>query len=207
MTTEIEPRAKANYLLEECFRSSKPGLAFLPHCIFKKSREALTEVLAVCKVAGGIFGNYPSYDRKGKIYISPTGNDTDEFSLWEIPGNQEKVLNYGAIGKLEDFTAIIDSRTPKEVLASMHAELNNVDAQHFNYSWWIESIANWVPRLGWAYIPLSDETAFAIFAAKEAPIVSAVESRLVALELHPFTLIIQDHKVSWPIEFVDSDKA
>jgi hypothetical protein len=77
----------------------------------------------------------------------------------------------------------------------MYSEANWMD-----YSWWIENIARWLPELRWAYIPLTEDSPFAMFVAREndKALVDTVRSELDAKGIYSFALDIRDDTVSWP---------
>jgi hypothetical protein len=179
------------------FASLRPPLAYLPHCLFRQGREALTAVLKAANAKGGIFGDHPRWDHDGRPYI---GFGKEEFTLWQLPINQEHVLRYGAYAKLGQFTAVIDSRTPPALYWQMYSEAESPDAGISCYDWWIANIARWLPELRWAYIPLTEDSPFAMFVARESDgaLVEAVKAELATQGIHCFELAVHGDTVSWP---------
>src|SRR5947209_17336628 len=102
---------RGQYLLTRCLGSTAPALAYLPHCLIQPGRQAVATVLKATHTTGGIFGDQPEWDRDGRFYLGDIGKQPQDFSLWEQPKNQELVLEHGGYAKLDQFTAVIDSRT------------------------------------------------------------------------------------------------
>src|SRR5205823_1287104 len=167
------------------------------HCLCQQSEAALRAVLRAANANGAIFGDHPQWDRDGRSFI---GFGADEFPLWELPANQEYVLHCGAYAKLGQFTAVIDSRTSPALYWEIYSEAESPDAGISSYNWWIENFAGWVPKLGWAYIPLTEDSPFAMFVARsgEQRLVQAVKSELVAQGIRAFELTVQGEVVLWP---------
>jgi len=186
--------SKSKELLEFHFGSAQPSLAFLPHCLFRIEKQALIIVLQAANAKGGIFGDTVYWDREERIYLG-VNETTKTFLLWELPKNQELVLERGWHAKLGQFTAVINSRTPSDVIRLMNSEANWMD-----YMWWIENIARWLPDLGWAYIPLTEDSPYAMFVAREsdAALVVKIRTELISKGMEVFSLEVQGNKVSWP---------
>jgi len=49
----------SEHLLQRCFHSMNPPLAYLPHCLFAPDREALATIVKVVNAKVGILGDRP----------------------------------------------------------------------------------------------------------------------------------------------------
>lgn len=116
-TSREDADRRAKEILLFCFGSSKPALAFLPHCIVPQDEKSLATILKSLRVQqGGIFGITPQWGPDGQPYL---GSTEDGFRLWKLAANQDYFRQHGAHAQLDQFTAVIDSRTSRELISQM----------------------------------------------------------------------------------------
>jgi hypothetical protein len=186
------------------FGSFNPPIARFPHVITKAELASLRAVLDTVGRLGGIFGDSPLVDRSGVPYLEPEdGHILNDFLLWELPENQRYLFDRGCYAKLDSFTAVIDTRTSADLVSILYSlfssGISDTESIFFHDNC-IERIARAIPALGWAYIPLSDETGYAMFvvAAEHDDWVASFESRLKEFGLIGFRLVSGHDRFHWP---------
>lgn len=143
-------------LIAADFLTTEPPLADYPHLIFKAARSTLELTLRVVNAKGGLWCQPPPFDANGKETIAQEWSVVQHFRLWEQSRNQEHLLNTGwGILTATEFTMVIAANTQPELLAEM-ASASTCFGEHPTFDWRkdFESLALWVDRLGWAYVPL-----------------------------------------------------
>ncbi len=156
--TEWEGLSHDDHMMLLTFGSLNPSLAAFTHSIFLLSPASVGIVLGVVGAKGGIWGDQPLVDAQGERHIPPWEPSPEDFLLWEVPANQSEIEK-GKIWKLEQFTMLIDSRTPLNMLAETY--LFDPDGKGFLE--FTEQVSAWLERLRWALIPLGDDVDYAIF--------------------------------------------
>jgi hypothetical protein len=153
-------------MMMQCFGSLNPPIALYPHCIFEAGARTLRLVLDVVGAKGGIWGGYsPLIDGQGHPYDDSGEGNLADFSLWQLPDNQDLVLESGGNAKLSQFTMVIDSQARPELLLKLDDVVRNrpLNTNPYYYDACLEHVAKCMDELKWAYIPLTDETWFALF--------------------------------------------
>ena len=151
------------------FGDLAPPLTQFPHVIVEAGPAFLKLAIdSVCQT-GGVFGDEPPVDGSGEPYLIPEdGEIIDDFVLWELPDNQKALFRYGCYAKLDVFTMVISTRSSAALLSRLYSlfgsGINDYESIFFYYNC-IERVAEAIPELGWAYIPLSDELPYAMFVA------------------------------------------
>lgn len=176
------------------FGSLNPPIARFPHCIFESSGESLALVLSIVGLKGGVWGDYPPVDAKGKPYVPPWEEDPEHFTLWEIPENQSRIAR-GCPVYVGQFTMVIDTRTPTATLARMYS-VEGEDGPYYEY---IHRVSEWIDELRWAYIPLGDELDYEMFVVSQPwhELVTRVELEFRKQNKRVFRLKPQAERFDW----------
>jgi len=176
------------------FGCLNPAVAYLPHCIFIDTSDAVKAILEVVGAKGGIWGAEPWFDLGGNEYIPPWDPDPDDFILWEAPRNQERILR-GGYCISGQFTMVIDSRTPAEVLAKSYS----IDRDELTLCQFLDYVHGLMDDLRWACIPLQEDVDCTMFVAKhtEEGLVTEVEARLRRMAVRVFRLRRGENRFHW----------
>lgn len=179
---------KYKYMNDDSFMLAfghlNPPITRIPHVIFKAEPASMSVVLDSVGQTGGVFGDYPLVDGSGEPYLEPEdGEIINDFVLWELPENQKALFKYGCYPKLDSFTMVINSRTSTALLSRLYLLFSSGigdDESIFYYYNCIDRVAEVIPELGWAYIPLGDEVPYAMFVGgpRHEVAVKSVESIL-----------------------------
>lgn len=173
--------------IETAFGTTEPKIITFPHCIFPAGEVSLRTVAEVVGGPIGIWGNcIPLIDASGEGYAPPWDNpitSANDFKLWKLPYNQQHAMGYG--GRLPGFIAALAADTSESLLSRMYEA--DCGEDQFDYDTCIKLLADWIEEMGWAYVPLEHEAAFALFvgAGKSSSLVPQVRAKLAARGIQP----------------------
>ncbi|WP_337174277.1 hypothetical protein [Paludisphaera sp.] len=172
------PISSDHELLREILGGSPLGLHQTHHVVLPAARRSLEICLRSVNGVGAVWGDIPNHYENGE----PTGPELDDislFRLWAADVNQRYVLRFGCAAKLGCFTAVIDARTQEDLIQLLDKSRPPDTAPFIDDV--LPAIVRSIERLGWSYIPLSDEYPLALFIVSPARKASIAGIKAAAL--------------------------
>jgi hypothetical protein len=191
-------------MLEVAFGTTDPNITAFPHCIFPAGAKSLRSVREVVASPIGVWGNSkPMVDAGDGGYLEPPDSRIiADFKLWALPKNQEHAIGHG--GRLPGFIAVIPAYTPESILSQMYDA--DIGEDQFSYDNCIRLLPDWIEALGWAYVPLEPQAAYAMFVAAtpNRSLLDQVKSRLGADGIRPvFEIVSAAGRQKWTGPLLD----
>lgn len=179
------PISSDHELMREILGDRPPGLHHTHHVVLPAARRSLEICLRSVNGIGAVWGDIPNRYEGGE----PTGPELDDislFRLWAAGVNQQYVLRFGCAAKLGCFTAVIDARTKENLIHLLDKSVPPDTAPFIDDV--LPTVVRAIERLGWSYIPLSDEYPLALFMVSTAKKDSIASIKSAALrERIPFS--------------------
>ena len=210
-TPESDPRlgssktslreSQSNTLLLDIFGSVTPIILRRPHRLVVPATSKFRELMSVIGDRAGQFGVHPPSVRNCGPDYGVNTSPFESLEAWcELENQNHLAEQIGNFKYAQSFSLICSAKLAKGIVSDMaSSSIGLVMLYGTNdYTSWFDTIAAFLDRCGWFYLPLPEYSRFDLFLCSE--VIAPVVLRAIDSVQAPVVVAWTETKAMWPID-------